>query len=93
MDFKDAIRTFVKRDKSKYITHSNNNTIYIVNSINGAVYPVTKYCDCTILTQSFSLITSTTVMYQNKNLSSPSNLLSIMSTNGKEDTKMLSNVL
>lgn len=51
MDFTDAIKTYIERDKVEHnITYNSDNPVYIVNSCDSAVHPVTKYCDCTILT-------------------------------------------
>ena len=94
MDFADAIKTRIERNKIEYnITHNGDNAMRIVNSCDGAAYPVIKHCDRTILTQSLCLLTLTSVIDHSRNLSSLSNLLSTMSTNGEENTKTLDNAL
>ena len=64
----------------------------IVNSCDGTVHPVTRFCNRTILTQSISIITSTTIRNNNWNLAKPKDLLSIMSSNGKENIETLAKV-
>ena len=94
LDFIDSIKSYVDRDRSKFgIMYNNNDEIVcIVNSCDGAIHPVTKFCDRTILTQSIGILTPTSVKYHNRNLATPGNLMTLMSTNGKEDTKTLDNV-
>ena len=85
MNLCDTIRSYTNRDKIKNdIDYSNSNeSIGIINSCDRAVHSMTRYCDRTILTQTISLITKTSIG-KNKNLVTPNSLLSIISTNGKE---------
>ena len=90
----EGIKSFVDRDLTNHDIDykSDNRPIVIVNSADGAVHPVTRYCDRTTLTQSISLMTSNTIRNNNRNLAKPMNLLSIMSSNGKENIETLSKV-
>ena len=84
----------IERDKIKYnITCNSNNAMCITNSCDSVVYLVTKYCVYTILTQSICLLILILVIDHGRNLVSPSNLLSIILANSKENTKTLNNIL
>ena len=67
----------------------DNGTIAIVNSCDGAVHPVTRCCDRSMMTQSISIVTSTTIKNNNRNLAKPKDLLSVMSSNSKEKIEIL----
>ena len=85
MDFVAGIKSCISRDESSYgISHGNNEEIVcIVNSFDRAIHPVTKFCDGTILTQTIAMSDPSYVRYHKGNLSTPNNLMSIMSLNGK----------
>ena len=61
----------------------------IVNSCDGAVHTVTRTCDRTILTQSIGIITSNAIKNNNRNLAKPKDLISMTSSNGKENIEIL----
>ena len=88
----EGIKSFADRDLTNHNIDykSDNRLLVIANSADGAVHPVTRYCNRAILTQSISLLTSTTMRNHNRNLAKPKNLLSIMSSNGKENIEALS---
>ena len=94
MDFVDSMKSCVDRNRSKFgIMYNGNEEIAcVVNSCDGAIHPVTKFCDRTILTQSIGTLTPTLVQHFNRNLATLGNLITTMSTSGKEDAKTLDNV-
>ena len=63
-----------------------------MNSCDGAVHPITRFCDRVTLTQSISIITPNAIRNSNWNLAKPKNLISIISSNGKENIEILSKV-
>ena len=71
----------------------DNGIAVIVNSCNLVVHPVARYCNRTILTQLISIVTSNVIKNNNHNLARPKDLLSIMSSNGKENIEILDEVL
>ena len=93
MNLIDTVAFFVKRDKDKYNMSCNlQDTLCIANSCDGTVHPTTKWCDRKILTQNICLVRTTCTKFNCRNLVAPGNLLSIMSSNGKEDAKTMDNV-
>ena len=86
MNFFDALKSHMQRDKVKHgVDCSNNNeTSAMINSYDSALRPVTRHYDRTILTQTIRMVTRTLIETKNKNLSAPNHLLTIMSINGKE---------
>ena len=90
----EGIKSFADRDLTNCNVDckSENRLLAIVNSADGAAHPVTRHCDRAILTQSISLLTSTTMQNHNRNLAKSKNLLSAMSSNGKENIETLSKV-
>ena len=73
--------------------NDSDELVRIVNSCDGDIHHVTKCCDQTILIQSISIVTPSSAQYFKRNLAAPNNLMTMMSTNGKEDTKTLDNIL
>ena len=70
-----------------------NGIVSILNSCDEEVHPVTRHCDRTMLTQSIGILTSNTIKDNNLNLAKPKDLLSMMSSNGKENIETLDKVL
>ena len=88
MDFLDAIKNYIQRDKDKHqILYSLNDAVCIVNSCDGVAHPVTKCCGRTMLTHATILLTPLAIKFHSRNLENTFNFLSVMSVNGKEDAK------
>ena len=85
----DQVESCANRD---LINHNidckvGNGIVAIVNSCDGAVHPVTRHCNRTILTQSIGILTSNTINNNNRNLANHKDLLSTMSSNGRKILK------
>ena len=77
------------REKRDGNHDSDDDIVVIVKSCDGAVHPVTRCCNRTILTQSMSLLSKDSIKKNKRNLSKPRDLLSIISLNGKENVETL----
>ena len=84
MDFLDAIKTCVQINKDKHqIPSSLNDAVCIVNICDVAAHLSTKSRDRTMLTQTISLLAPLGIKLHPINLATPSNLLCVVSRNGK----------
>ena len=66
--------------------------IVIAKIYDGAVHPVARHCGRTILTQSISIATTNAMKNDDRNLYKSNNILSAISSNGKENTETLDKV-
>ena len=94
MSYAEGVQSCVNHDLVNHDTNnqSDDEMIVIVNICDGAVHPVTICCDRTMLTQSISIIKSNTIRNNNRNLAKPTDLLSTMSSNGKENFETLDKI-
>ena len=95
MSFHDALTSHVKRDvaKNRILHGYSNEATTIVNSFDGEIHNLTKHCEHEILTQSIGVMRKSSVIEKKRNLSKPSNLLTMFLSYGEENIKTMENLL
>ena len=94
MYFAQGAKLHATHDIGRHGAKNDNDDeiVCVINSCDGAIHSVTKFCNKTVLTQTTSMLAPSSAREVKRDLAATGDLLSIMSTNGKDDTKILDNM-
>ena len=71
----------------------NDEIVIIISSCNGGTRRVVRHSDKTMLAQTTGVLSKSSMSENKRNLAKPGNLLSTMSSNGKENVENISKAL